>query len=102
MTDHLRAIDLGDGGNLTDKSAEIARLWVTDGGGASVWIDVSLLDDPRAFGYLLAETIGHGAVAYAEKTGANPEDMLAEIVAGVSQRVAAGFGPEQGEQGLAN
>jgi hypothetical protein len=102
MSEHPGAISLGDGGNLTDKSAEVARIWVTDHGGASVWIDASLLDDPRVFGYLIAETIGHGAVAYADKTGGTPEDMLAAIVAGVSERVAAGFGPDPETEGKPN
>ena len=92
MTDHPpsshpRAIDLGDGGNLTPDSAEVARIWVTDRGGASVWIDAGLLDDPKVFGYLMADTMRHAAQAYAEKTGRDADVMLRLIADGAAEMV---------------
>ena len=92
MTAHSGEIDLGAGGNLTDQSAEVARIWVTHGGSASVWIDARVLENPCMFGAVIGETIGHAAVAYAELTQKSADDMLAAIVAGLSERVAAGFG----------
>ena len=51
--EHPGAISLDKGDNLTPQSAEVARIWVTNNAGSSVWIDAHVLADPVAFGYLI-------------------------------------------------
>ncbi|MET0194068.1 MAG: DUF5076 domain-containing protein [Hyphomicrobiaceae bacterium] len=80
---HPHAIDLGDLGNLTENSHEIMRVWVTDRAGSSAWIDSRLLDDPKVFGFLLADTVRHAANAYAETAGLDEGAALQAIVDGL-------------------
>ena len=63
---------------LTDKSFEIVRLWVDHQGGSTAWIASNVLPDPRAFGRLIADTVQHGALAYA--AGAGNEDKALEAI----------------------
>jgi hypothetical protein len=88
MTDHPGAIRLENGDVLTEESAEVARIWVTNNAGSSVWIDASILGDPVVFGYLMADTIRHAARAYSALTG-DPEDVQAErIFAGLREELS--------------
>jgi hypothetical protein len=80
---HPHAIDLGEEHNLTDQSHEVMRVWVTNNAGSSVWVDAQLLDDPKVFGYLVADTIRHSASAYAETAGLSEAAALQAIVDGV-------------------
>lgn len=87
MTDHPNALDVSQGGVLTDQSHEIMRVWVTNGAGSSVWIDARLLEDPHVFGYLMSDTIRHAARAYATTWGKDEREMLEQIVAGLSEEL---------------
>jgi hypothetical protein len=76
------AIKLENGDTLTDASSEVARIWVTDGAGSSVWIDAAVLQDPEVFGYLMADTIRHAARAYAQTWELDEDEALQAIVNG--------------------
>lgn len=86
-TDPKNAIRLEHGDELTDASSEVARIWVTDGAGSSVWIDARLLEDPKVFGYLMADTIRHAARAYAGTWNVYEGDALQSIVAGLTDEL---------------
>lgn len=85
--DPKNAIILEHGDQLTDASSEVARIWVTDGAGSSVWIDARLLEDPTVFGYLMADTVRHAARAYAGTWGLDEGDALQQIVAGLTEEL---------------
>ncbi|WP_157968791.1 MULTISPECIES: DUF5076 domain-containing protein [unclassified Sphingomonas] len=84
---HKGEIALENGAPLTDASAEVARIWVTDGAGSSVWIDASVLQDPMVFGYLMADTIRHAARAYAGTWTLDEGEALQRIVDGLTQEL---------------
>ena len=84
-------IALEDGDDLTDESHEIARIWITNNGGSSVWIAAYALDGARSFGHLIADTIRHGARAYATTYGLSEEEALQEIVDGVGEELREQF-----------
>ena len=81
------AIALENGDTLTDASAEVARVWITDGAGSSVWINAGLLEDPTVFGHLVADTIRHAARAYAGTWGIDEQAALQRIVDGVTHEL---------------
>jgi hypothetical protein len=85
------AIQLENGDDLTDDSYEIARVWVTNNAGSSVWIAAWVMDDPTAFGHLMADTIRHGARAYATTYGLDEEVALQSIVDGVGEELREQF-----------
>ena len=58
------AIALDDAG-LGKGASEIARVWIDEGGEVVVLVAAYAMEDPRAFGHLMADTIRHGARAYA-------------------------------------
>lgn len=82
MSEPKHAIKLENGDTLTDESAEVARIWITDGAGSSVWIDAGVLQDPTVFGYLIGDTIRHAARAYAQTWDLDEEAALQAIVDG--------------------
>lgn len=103
MPNQLDEISLERGDVLTDCSSEVARIWVTDGAGSSVWIKASVLEDPRVFGYLMADTIRHAARAYAGTYGMDESDALQAIVDGLAEELAEQFnGIETIEEGKLN
>ena len=65
MERQLDEISLENGDILTGESSEVARVWVTNNAGSSVWINPSVLAEPISFGYLMADTLRHAARAYA-------------------------------------
>lgn len=69
--------------HLGEDSREVARIWVTNGAGSSVWIDAGVLADPGVFGFLVADTIRHAARAYAAAWGMSEQAALEAIVRGV-------------------
>jgi hypothetical protein len=73
-----RAIPL-DEAPLGDTAAEVARIWITDGGGATVLIDPGVLDDPEMFGVLMADTLDHAARAHAAAMDMSEEQAAALI-----------------------
>jgi len=83
-----RAIPLGDA-PLGERAAEVARVWVTDGGGATVLIDPGVLGDAEMFGVLMADTIDHAARAHASAMGMREEQAAALIWRGVDRARAA-------------
>jgi len=89
--DHLGAISLDKGDVLTDESNEVARIWVTNNAGSSVWIDARVLSDPTIFGYLIADTIRHAARAYATTYGEREDTMLQAISDGVAEELREQF-----------
>lgn len=78
-----RAIPLSAIPQLTDKSAEVARIWVTDRGGSTVVIDPGILADAEMFGVLMADTIGHAAKAHAAALGIDADEAAALIWRGL-------------------
>ena len=90
MAGHTNEIALEGGSVLTDESFEVARVWVTNNAGSSVWIHAGLIEDPRVFGYLVADTVRHAAVAYAHTWGIEEVEAL--------QAIADGFVEQLGKQ----
>ena len=89
---HPNEISLESGDELTDDSSEVARIWITNNSGSSVWIDARLLEDPKVFGYLMADTIRHGAKAYATTWLLDEADALQSILDGVMDELRDQFG----------
>ena len=85
------AIRLEDGDDLTDESYEVARVWITNNGGSSVWIAAWVMDDPVTFGHLMADTIRHGARAYATTYDIDEGAALQSIVDGVGDELREQF-----------
>lgn len=85
------AISLDNGDILTEESAEVARIWVTNNAGSSVWIDARVLADPAIFGYLIADTMRHAARAYATTYDADEAAMLQAISDGVAEELREQF-----------
>ncbi len=85
--DQANAITLDGGETLTAASSEVARIWITDGAGSSVWIQAGLLEDPKVFGYLMADTIRHAARAYAGTWSIDEGAALQQIVDGVTEEL---------------
>lgn len=78
-------IALENAEDLGPDAAEIARVWVNDEGGASVWIAAFRLEDPKMFGYLMADTMRHAARAYAGTWSIGEDAALEAIAQGVSE-----------------
>lgn len=91
MTAHRNEIEL-DQAILTDKSYEIARLWVTSGGGSTVWIASNVMQDPRAFGRLMADAMRYGAAAYA-----GPDRSEADAMAAIEDGFLAAMDAARGQ-----
>lgn len=81
--DPVGAIKL-DAHELGAESYEVVRAWVTNGAKSTVWIDARLLEDPTIFGYLISDTVRHGAKAYSATYGMDESKALEAIVAGLS------------------
>jgi hypothetical protein len=77
---------------LTSESSEVARVWVTDNAGSTIWINASILADPKVFGYLMADTIRSGARVYAATLGIDEDEALQAIVNGVAEDLRDEFG----------
>ncbi|MEG3179908.1 DUF5076 domain-containing protein [Sphingomonas sp. LT1P40] len=73
---------------LQGDAREIARLWVTHRGPATVFLAPGHLADPAMFGMLLVDTARHAARAYAQALGLSEEEAL--------QRLLLGFDAERG------
>lgn len=91
MPEHTNALSLENGDTLTDESYEVARIWITNNAGSSVWIDAGALEDPHIFGYLMADTIRHAARAYAGTFGLDESAALQAIVDGVAEELREQF-----------
>jgi hypothetical protein len=92
MADHPNAIPLENGDTLTEESHEVARIWVTNGGGSSLWINALILSEPLVFGYLVSDTIRHAARAYANAYGMDEGTALQAIVDGLTEELREQFG----------
>jgi hypothetical protein len=88
---HPNELSLEAGDALTDDSHEVARIWITNGAGSSVWINAWMLEDPKVFGYLMADTIRHAALAYASTWDLGEDEALQAIVDGVGQELREQF-----------
>jgi hypothetical protein len=93
---HPNEIELG-GVELTDEAYEVARLWVTHNGGSNVWVDARVLDDPRHFGYLIADAIRHAAFAYSQVWSVDANEAAKAIAAGVVEELEQQLGNQSGE-----
>jgi Domain of unknown function (DUF5076) len=87
-----RAISVEGSDELTKDSVEIARIWITNHAGSTIWIDASALENPRIFGYLMSDTVRHAARAYASTWGLDEAAALQEIVEGLSEELREQFG----------
>jgi hypothetical protein len=67
-----------------DESFELARIWITNGGPATIAIDAAM--EPFAFGMLMVDTIRHAGRAYAAQHGVAEEDALREIWEGLDAK----------------
>ena len=94
---HPNEIELG-GIALTDESYEVARLWVTHSAGSSVWVDAGVLEQPRDFGFLIADAIRHAAFAYSQVHGLDQDEAVKAIAAGVAEELEQQFGKETSTQ----
>ena len=83
-------IGLENGDVLTADSSEVARIWITDGAGSSVWIQPGVLENPLHFGYLIADTVRHAAIAYSQRWRIEEQFAL--------QAMCDGFAAEMREQ----
>jgi hypothetical protein len=80
------AVDLT---TLPPETAEVARVFVTNGAGSTVFIDANVLSEPGWFGYLLADTARHAAKAYAQAWQLDESETLQAIVDGLSEELRA-------------
>ena len=87
-----QAISVEGSDQLSAESSEVARIWVTNHAGSTVWINARLIQDPKVFGILMSDTIRHGARAYATTWGLDEDEALQAIVDGVSQELRNQFG----------
>jgi len=78
-----RAIPLSAIPHLDDRSAEVARIWITDRAGSTVVIDAGVLADAEMFGVLIADTIAHAARAHAAALGIGEAEAAALIWRGL-------------------
>jgi hypothetical protein len=83
---HPNEIELG-GIELTDESYEVARLWVTHEAGSGILVDARVLEDPRQFGYLIADAIRHAAFAYSLVWKLDQNETARVIAAGVVEEI---------------
>jgi hypothetical protein len=83
---HPNEIELG-GVELADESYEVARLWVTHEAGSGILVDARVLEDPRQFGYLIADTIRHAAFAYSQVWKLDQDEAAKVITAGMAEEL---------------
>jgi len=83
---HSNEIELG-GVELTEDSYEVARLWVTHNASSTIWVDARVLEEPRSFGYLVADAVRQAAFAYSKVYGGSQEDALQAIVDGLTEEL---------------
>lgn len=81
----LRAIPVNSVPSIRGDSAEVARIWITNGKGSTVLIDAGVLSDAEMFGVLMADTIGHAARAHAQALELTEEQALALIWRGLDR-----------------
>ena len=79
---HPNEIKLG-GIELTDQSYEVARIWVTHEAASSVWVDAGVIEDPKTFGYLMADAVRQAAFAYSKVWGIDQADAAKAIAGGL-------------------
>ena len=94
---HPNEIELG-GVELTDESYEVARLWVTHKAGSNIWVDARVLEDPRSFGYLVADAIRHAAFAYSRVWDLDQDEAVKAIAAGVVEELEQQLGNQSGQE----
>jgi len=63
------------------ESREIARLWVTNFGGATVFVNPLVLP-PAQFGMLLAQTLRHAAAHYVDWDGLDERAVIGVMLGG--------------------
>ena len=98
---HSNEIELG-GVELAEESYEVARLWVTNGAGSTIWVDARVLEDPRSFGYLVADAIRQAALSYSMIYGGSKDDAMKAIVDGVGEELDEHLNRADAEEGRPN
>ena len=88
MKKHPRAIPI-DEAPLTSRSAEVARIWITDRGGSTVLIAPDVLGDAEMFGVLIADAVDHAAKAHAQALDMTEEQAATLIWRGIDRARAA-------------
>ena len=83
-------IKLG-GVELTDQSYEVARIWVTHEAGSSTWVDAGVLEDPKTFGYVMADAVRQAAFAYSMVWGIDQGEAAKAITAGLVEDLERQF-----------
>ena len=93
MTESIgpHAISVEGSAELTSESSEVARIWVTDNAGSTTWINASILEDPKVFGYLMSDTIRNAAQAYATDWNMAENVALQAIVDGIAEELRSEF-----------
>ena len=79
MTEIVNQLDLSKVNAFSEHTHEIARIWVTHKGPSIVFINARTLPDPGQFGQLMAETVQHGARAYAKALGIGEDEAVRRI-----------------------
>lgn len=90
--EHPNAIPITDECGLSEDSYEVARIWITNQGGSTVRIAAYILDDPRVFGYLMADAVRHAARAYAGTYDMDEGEALQAIADGLGEELREQFG----------
>jgi hypothetical protein len=72
-----------DGYAVLNKSVEVARLWVENGGGGTFIIRPEQLASPEMFGMMMTDCVRHAARAYASSLGIAETDALDRIWTGL-------------------
>ena len=98
---HSNEIELG-GVELTEGSYEVARLWVTHNAGSTIWVDARVLEDPRSFGYLVADAVRQAAFAYSKVYGGSQDDALQTIFDGLAEELDEQLDLSDGQEGRPN
>ena len=87
---HPNEIKLG-GVELTEQSYEVARVWVTHEAGSSAWIDAGVLEDPKTFGYLMADVVRQAAFAYSQVYKIDQGEAAKAITSGLVEDLEKQF-----------
>ncbi|QNQ10332.1 DUF5076 domain-containing protein [Sphingomonas alpina] len=84
MTGKPVPIDLVPYTDLLEGSREFLRVWASDGGPVTCFINpVPIGADPAAFGIALVDCVRHGAITYARATGISEAEALDRIWLGL-------------------
>ena len=91
MKEHPQAIPLEPRTLLdTQRSAEVARLWITEAG-SYVYVAPKVLSDPKDFGRILADAMNQAAFKYVVECGGDPNGVLPRMFEGFAEAFPGTF-----------